>query len=171
LDVVKELAQRELENEAWLRTVAELGSRGYEEMRVIVLEFLDTDIFNVSGENCVSFLDPLIDSWDIDLETFALDIVLTDRVVSGNMKRFEFVEVESPTNGAEEPGLKGFLEDPSLSATATAEEVDFLKRLKLQSRRPTALYYYRELQNLRDPLHFHTTESAPWELPNAGTSV
>jgi transcriptional regulator with XRE-family HTH domain len=161
LDVVKELAQRELENESWLRTVAELGGRGYEEMRVIVLQFLDTDIFHVSGENCVSFLDPLIDSWDIDLDTFALDIVLTDRAVSGNLKRFEFVEVESERNGVEEPGLEGFLQDPSLSGTATAEEVDFLRRLKFQGRRPTPLYYYRELQNLRDSLHFSTTESAP----------
>jgi len=160
LDVVKEVAQRELENESWLRTVAELGGRGYEEMRVMVLEFLDTDIFHVSGENCVSFLDPLIDSWDIDLDTFALDIILTDRVVSGNVKRFEFVEVESERHGFEEPGLKGFLEDPSLSGTATAEEVDFLKGLKFRGRRPTPLYYYRELQNLRDSLHFRTTESA-----------
>lgn len=80
-----------------------------------------------------------------------------------NLKRFEFVEVESERHGFEEPGLKGFLEDPSLSGTATAEEVDFLKRLKFQGRRPTPLYYYRELQNLRDSLHFRTTESAQWK--------
>ena len=161
LDLVKGLAQQELENESWVRTVAELGGRSYEEMRVIVLEFLDTDIFHLSNENCVSFLDPLIESWNIDLATFALDIVLTDRVIAGNVKRFEFVEVESPEHLGEEPGLKGFLEDPSLSGTTTAEEVDFLKRLKFQGRRPTPLYYYRELQNLRDPLHFRTTERAP----------
>ncbi|KPK65912.1 MAG: XRE family transcriptional regulator [Gemmatimonas sp. SG8_38_2] len=161
LDLVKGLAQQELENESWVRTVAELGGRSYEEMRVIVLDFLDTDIFHLSNENCVSFLDPLIESWDIDLATFALDIVLTDRVIAGNVKRFEFVEVESPEHLVEEPGLKGFLEDPSLSGTVTAEEVDFLKRLKFQGRRPTPLYYYRELQNLRDPLHFRTTDKAP----------
>jgi transcriptional regulator with XRE-family HTH domain len=142
LDVVKELAQRELQNESWLQTVAELGGRSYEEMRVIVLEFLDTDIFDVSSENCVSFLDPLIDSWDIDLATFGLDIVLTERVVTGNVKRFEFVEVESPGHNAEEPGLKEFLHDPSLSGTVTAEEDDFLTRLELRGRRPTPLYYY-----------------------------
>jgi hypothetical protein len=161
LDVVKGLAQRELENESWLRTVAELGGRSYEEMRVIVLEFLDTDIFHVSSENCVTFLDPLIVSWDIDLATFALDIVLTDRVDSGNVKRFEFVEVEFPQHGVQEPGLKGFLEDPALSGSVTAAELDFLKRLRCQDRQPTPLYYYRELQNLRDPLHFRTTEGAP----------
>ena len=161
VDVVKGLAQRELENESWLRTVAELGGRSYEEMRVIALEFLDADIFHVSSEDCVSFLDPLVGSWDIDRATFALDIVLTDRVASGNTKRFEFVEVESPQDGVEEPGLKGFLQDPSLSGTVTAEEVDFLRRLNFQGRRPTPLYYYRELQNLRDPLHFRTDDGAP----------
>jgi len=154
LDVVKGLAQQELENEAWLRAVAELGGRSYEEMRVIVLEFLDTDIFHVSIENCVSFLDPLIASWEIDLATFALEIVLNDRLVSGNVKKFEFVELESERPFVEEPGLKGFLRDPSLSGTATAEEVAFLKQLKFKGKRPTPLYYYRELQNLRDPLHF-----------------
>ncbi|HSH75487.1 MAG TPA: helix-turn-helix transcriptional regulator [Longimicrobiales bacterium] len=160
VNVVKGLAQRELENESWLRTVAELGGRSYQEMRVIVLEFLDADIFHVSSENCVSFLDPLIDSWDIDRATFALDIALTDKVGSGNLKRFEFVEVESRRHDVEEPGFTGFLQDSSLSGTVTPEEVDFLRRLKLQDRRPTPLYYYRELQNLRDPLHFRATDGA-----------
>jgi len=75
LDVVKG-ATEELENDYWLRMVAELGGRSYEEMRVIVLEFLDTDIFHLSPDNCVSFRDPLIESWDIDLATFGLDIAL-----------------------------------------------------------------------------------------------
>ena len=35
-----------------------------------------------------------------------------------------------------------------------AEEIAFLRRLQLKGRRPTTLYYYRELQNLRDPIHF-----------------
>ena len=159
VNVVKALAHRELENESWLRTVAELGGRGYEEMRVIVLEFLDADIFHVSSEDCVSFLDPMIDSWEIDRATFALDIALTDKVVSGNVKRFEFLEVES-SQPSEEPGLKGFLQDPALSGTATAEEIDFLKGLRFQGKRPTPLYYYRALQNIRDPLHFGPTDGA-----------
>ena len=134
--------------------MAELSGHSYEAMRVIVLEFLDRDIFHVSIEDCVSFLDPLIESWDIDLATFALQIVLNDRLVAGNVKKFEFIELESDQHFVEEPGLKGFLQDPSLSATATAEELAFLKRLKFKGKRPTPLYYYRELQNLRDPLHF-----------------
>jgi len=159
LDVVKELAQRELENESWLRTVAKLGGRSYEELRVMVLEFLDTDIFRLSSANCISFLDPLIESWDIDLGTFALDIVLTDRVASGNIRRFEFLEVKPAERIVEEPGFRQFVEDPSLSRTATPEEVAFLKRLTFPGKRPTPLYYYRELQNLRDPLHFRVAET------------
>ena len=156
LDVVKGVAKKELENEYWLRMVAELGGRSYQEMRVIVLEFLDTDIFHLSRENCVAFLDPLIESWNIDLATFALDIVLNPRVVSGHVRRFEFIERESGEVFVEEPGLREFLEDPALSGTATEEEITFLKRLRFKGKRPTPLFYYRELQNLRDPLHFHT---------------
>jgi transcriptional regulator with XRE-family HTH domain len=155
LDVVKGVATEELENDYWLRMVAELGHRSYEETRVIVLEFLDTDIFHLSADHCVSFLDPLIESWDVDLTKFALDIVLNPRMVSGHVKRFEFIERKSTEIFAEEAGLREFLEDPALSGTATEEEIAFLKRLRFKGKRPTPLFYYRELQNLRDPLHFH----------------
>ena len=47
------------------------------------------------------------------------------------------------------------LKDRSLAGDVTREEVEFLKQLCFKDgRRPTSLYYYRELQNLRDPLHF-----------------
>src|SRR5437899_4512193 len=122
LDVAKEVARQELDNKYWLRMVAQLGGRSYEEMRVVVLEFLDTDLFHVSAENCVSFLSPLIESWDIDLATFGLEIVLNHSVVPGQARRFEFVEREAEQPVGEEPGLREFLQDPSLSGTATAEE-------------------------------------------------
>ena len=154
LDVLQAVAKEELENDYWLRMVADLSGRTFEEMRVIVLEFLDTDIFHLSREQCASFLDPLIDSWDIDLATFALDIGLNARVVSGHLKRFEFIEREADLRTAEEPGLTEFLRDASLSGSATAHEVEFLKRLRFKGKRPTPLYFYRELQSLRDPLHF-----------------
>jgi transcriptional regulator with XRE-family HTH domain len=156
LDVVKGVATQELENDHWLHMVAELSHRSYEETRVIVLEFLDTDIFHLSAEHCLSFLDPLIESWNIDLATFALDIVLNPRVVSEHIKRFEFIERKSDNMADHEPGLKAFLEDPALSGTATEEEMSFLKQLRFNGKRPTPLYYYRELQNLRDALHFQT---------------
>ena len=154
LDVVKRVAKQELDNEYWLRMVAQLSGQSFEEMRVIVLEFLDTDIFHVSAENCIAFLEPLIETWDLDLATFGLEVVLNPRVVVGRVKRFEFVERASDQPAGEEPGLKEFLQDPSLSGTATEAEVAFLKGLHVPGKRPTSLYYYRELQNLRDPLHF-----------------
>jgi transcriptional regulator with XRE-family HTH domain len=159
LDVVKRVAKEELESENWLRLVARLSGHSYEEMRVIVLEFLDTDVFDVSLENCVTFLDPLIESWDIDLATFSMEIILNKRVVAGHVKKFEFVEKEPDQPFQEEPGLKEFLHDASLSGDATEKEIEFLKRLRFQERRPAALYYYRELQNLRDPLHFRSSQA------------
>ena len=155
LDVVKRLAKEELESENWLRLVARLSGRSYKQMRVIVLEFLDTDVFNVSVENCVSFLDPLLESWDIDLETFGVEIVLNRRVTSQPRKKFDFVERQPEQPVSEEPGLREFLKDPSLRGNATGEEIEFLRKLRFKGKRPKRLYYYRELQNLRDPLHFH----------------
>ena len=153
-EVAKQLARRELDDESWLHTVAQLAGRSYEEMRVVVLEFLDTDVFHLSAENCVAFLDPLVASWDIDLDTFALDIRLNERVAAGSVKRFEFIEREAVQPIGVEPGFEAFLKDRTLSGTATPDELESLKRLAFTGRRPTALYYYRELQSLRDPLHF-----------------
>jgi transcriptional regulator with XRE-family HTH domain len=154
LDVIKRVAREELNNEKWLRSVAQLTRRSYKQMRVEILEFLDTDVFHVSLENCVSFLDPLIESWDIDLSRFVMQIGLNRRLAPRHSRRLEFVETETDQPLAGEPGLNGFLEDPSLSGTVTPEEIEFLKRLRVRGKRPTPLYYYRELQNLRDPLHF-----------------
>jgi transcriptional regulator with XRE-family HTH domain len=156
LAVVKRVAQEELGNEQWLHKLARLSHRSYEEMRVTILEFLDTDVFNVSIENCTSFLNPLIESWDIDLNTFAMEIVLNRRAGSGRAKRFEFVEQEAEQPSSEEPGFKEFRRDSSLSGDATVEEIEFLRKLRFKGKRPTPLYYYRELQNLRDPLHFRS---------------
>jgi len=161
LDVVKRVAREELESESWLKLVAELNGRSYEEMRVSVLEFLDIDVFNVSAENCISFLDPLIDSWDIDLANFGIEIVLNRRLAPGHLKKLEFVEKEPDGLFEEEFGLKEFLRDPSLRGNASEEEIEFLKRLRFKGSRPTALYYYRELQNLRDPLNFRAGAVAP----------
>lgn len=154
LDVVKRVSMQELESEQWLHLVARHSGRSYEQMRVIVLEFLDTDLFTGSAESSVSFLDPLIESWDIDLAGFGMEIVLNRRLATAHSKRIEFIEREPDHPVEEEPGLKEFLRDRSLSGDAAEQEIEFLKSLRLRGKRPTALYYYRELQNLRDPLHF-----------------
>ena len=159
LDVVKGVAKQELESEPWLRKMARLSHKSYEQMRVIVLEFLDTTIFNLSIDNCVAFLDPLVESWDIDLTTFGMEIVLNRRVAPGHLKKFEFVERKPEELLDEEPGFKEFLQETSLSGEATADEIEFLRKLRFKKNRPTPLYYYRELQNLRDPLHFRTPQT------------
>ncbi len=159
LDVVKRVAKDELESETWLHSVARLGGRSYEAMRVSILEFLDADAFNVSVENCVSFLDPLIESWDIDLATFSMEIVLNRRLIPGYAKKFEFVEREI-TQPEEQPGLTEFLRHPSVNGGATGKEIEFLRNLRFNGKHPTPLYYYRELQNLRDPLHFREGTAA-----------
>ncbi len=169
LDVVQKVAKQELESESWLQLVAQLSGRSYEEMRVSVLEFLDTDVFRISPENCISYLDPLIDSWDIDLANFGMEIVLNRRLAPVHVKKVEFVETEASARD-EEPGLREFLGDPSMSGDASEEEIAFLKRLRFMASRPTALYFYRELQNLRDPLHFPGTATSPPRTKAAGRS-
>lgn len=154
LDVVSRVARSERDNEAWLNEVAQLSEKSYAQMRVIILEFLDTDIFNVSNEDCISFLDPLIVSWNIDLSTFDMAITLNERLVPGAPKKFAFVERELDSVEGDEPGFSDFLRDKTLSGDATDDELEFLRKLRFKRRRPSALYYYRELQNLRDPLHF-----------------
>jgi transcriptional regulator with XRE-family HTH domain len=153
LDVVKDVARKELEDPAWIRQVAKLGRRSYEETRVSALEFLDADVFDLSSDNCVSFLEPLVASWDVDLATFGLQVVLDHRAVADPVRRFEMVE-RDPESVDEQPGFREFLANPALSSTATAEELAFLKKLPFRRKQPTALYYYRELQSLRDPVHF-----------------
>ncbi|HEY3219222.1 MAG TPA: helix-turn-helix transcriptional regulator [Gemmatimonadales bacterium] len=124
--------------------------------RLVASKLLDvvgiaTDIFHLSAKQ-VALLESRVESWDIDLATFALEIVLRPRVGTERTRRFEIVE----RSAAPEPGLAKFLADESLSGTATDAELEYLKALQFQGRRPTALFYYRELQNLRDSLHFES---------------
>jgi transcriptional regulator with XRE-family HTH domain len=153
LDAVKELARAELAREEWIRVVARESGRSYRQMRVVVLEFLEMDVFNITPESCIAFLDPMIVSWDIDLTTFSMEIELNRKITPDYSRKFEFVETTPP--GGDYAGLTELIEDPVLGRDVTSEEVVFLKRLRFDDeRQPTALYYYRELQNLRDPLHF-----------------
>ncbi|TMH79405.1 MAG: helix-turn-helix transcriptional regulator [Betaproteobacteria bacterium] len=158
LDVIKGVAREELGSEKWLRSIARLSGRSYKQTRVTILEFLDTDVFHLSRESCVSFLDPLLESWDVDLPSFGIGFVLNHRLVPGTPKRFEFVEKEPGLPQEDEPGFTEFLQDALLSGQVTRDEIEFLRRLRFKGRRPSPLYYYRELQNLRDPLHFRAVE-------------
>jgi len=154
LELVKRVARRELENKKWLHEVARLSGRDYKQLRVKILEFLDTDVFNLSSEDCDSFLGPLIESWDIDLSTFSMEIVLNKRLAPGQPRKFEFTQQQPDNLREDEPGLVEFLADASLSSNASQDEIEFLRSLRFNGKRPTPLYYYRALQNFRDPLHF-----------------
>src|SRR6516162_1337737 len=94
----------------------------------------------------------------MDLKTFGIEVVLNRRLAPGTVKRFEFGEITAEERSGIEPGFEQFLKDKSLSGDATEEEIEFLKMLKFKGKRPAPIYYYRELQNLRDPLHFPTSE-------------
>ena len=158
LEVVSRVARAELDNEAWLDEVAHLGDKTHEQMRVIILDFLDTDIFNISNTSCDSFLDPLIARWDIDLATFDMEITLNERLAPGEPKKFAFVEKDYDIQHGDEPGLTDFLQDSVLCIGLSEEELAFLRKIRFETRQPNRLFYYRVLQNLRDPLHFLTEE-------------
>ena len=138
----------------FLRRSGNLRRHSQAEFRVQVSEFLDTDVVNLSGQQCSVFLDPLIESWNIDLKTFKVDIQLDRRLTSARTVRFQFVETGALPEGEEEPGLQEFLRNPLMSCDISPEELAFLQSLQFHRLRPSALYYYRELQSLRDPLHF-----------------
>jgi len=158
LDVVSRVARSELDNQAWLEEVAQLGDKSLEQMRVIILEFLDTDIFNISNDDCISFLDPLVARWDIDLSTFDMEFTLNERLAPGEPKKFAFIEKNHDSQCDDEPGLADFLNDAVLCNDLSEDELEFLRKLGFSARRPNRLFYYRTLQNLRDPLHFVEAE-------------
>lgn len=158
LDVVSRVARSELNNQAWLNEVARHGNKSHEKIRSIILDFLDTDIFNISKQSCSSFLDPLIARWDIDLASFDMEITLNEKLAPGQPRKFAFVEKDYDCQREDEPGLTDFLQDAMLCDDLSEEELEFLKKLRFTNKRPNKLFFYRALQNLRDPLHFLTAE-------------
>lgn len=154
LDLGKRIAKDELQSERWLKSVASLRRQSYQEVRTGILDFLDTDVFNISIAHCKVFLTPLIESWDIDLTTFAMEVHLNHRLSAVQEVHFQFVELPAAGGSQAEPGFDEFLRWSDLSGDATEHEIDFLRRLRFRQQHPTALYYYRELQNLRDALNF-----------------
>jgi transcriptional regulator with XRE-family HTH domain len=154
IEVVRSEARRHVSDETWVRSIAKTGRNSYREMRVRMIELLDSDPRASIGDFS-PFLDPLITSWDFDLDDFTLEV----EVPNGVVRKFSFREEFEETADGEEPGLRKFLRDATLSSGATTEEIEFLSRMRFPSpSRPTALFYYRMLQNLRDPLHFRAAK-------------
>jgi len=164
LTAVQSVARRELESEDWLRLAATVGGRSLEQMRVLVLEFLDAEVYDVSNESCTAFLDPLVESWDLDLDSVRLEITLRRELVTDPLRHFAMAEQLPPAADARPPaGFAEFLDDGVLAADVSEEEVDLLRSHALGPRQPTKLYYYRALQNLRDPIHFRRGGKEPRE--------
>lgn len=155
LSVVQSVARRELDSEDWLRLAATVGGRSLEQMRVLVLEFLDAEVYDVSNENRAAFLEPLVESWDVDLDRMRLDVELRRELVADPHRTFSFVEQAALLPEAHPPtGFLEFLADSSLAADVSEEEADLLRAHRFGARQPKKMYYYRALQNLRDPIHF-----------------
>jgi transcriptional regulator with XRE-family HTH domain len=154
LDVAKGVARNLAESEKWVGLTARLNKRTREQTRAVLHRLLRMNVFTTSFETCTPVLDGLIEWWSIDLESFGIEVLVHREISPSRPRRFELVEREPHQSSAPEPGLNEFLSDKTMSGDATEDEIEFLKKLDLKGRRPLPMYYYRELQNLRDPLHF-----------------
>ena len=150
IEIVRGEARAHARDDDWVRSIARTTGNSYREMRVRMIELLESDPRASIGDFS-PFLDALVGSWDYDLDDFTLEVELA----GGVRRRFGFREETGRESGADERGLRAFLGDSKLSAGATTEEIDILRRIHFpRGVRPNALFYYRTLQNLRDPLHF-----------------
>jgi len=105
-----------------------------------------------NSEFALELFEKWIDQWTIDLMSFDMEVHLSN----GSIQFYSFSEsIKSST----EQGLIDFLQDKSLSGDASDDELFFLKTLSVSGRKPTSLFFYRALQNLRDPLHFFPDKS------------
>lgn len=154
LDVVQHVVRRKIDNDDWIGLVASDGTRDEAAVRVMVLELLDTDVYHVSDDTCVHLFEPLVASWDVDLESLRIEFTLDETLAAEPRRTFGLIEIEIDDGSSDEQGLADFLRDPQLNDGATEEEIRLLRQHHTGTRRPSKLYYYRALQNLRDPLHF-----------------
>ena len=76
LDTTQRSTRRRLADQISLRAAATKGDSTYVAMRFKVLEFLDTTPDTMTTRDVAEFLQPLIDFWDVDIETGVLRVVL-----------------------------------------------------------------------------------------------
>ena len=76
LDATQRATRRKLTDQITLRASARQGGGNYAVMRFKVLEFLDTTPDTLTTTDVAEFLRPLIDFWDVDIETGVLRVVL-----------------------------------------------------------------------------------------------
>jgi transcriptional regulator with XRE-family HTH domain len=154
IESIREEARDHARDEKWLQSIAADSALSYRKMRVRLIDLLDSDPAASVGDFSY-FIEPLLRSWDFDAQSFALTVQLT----TGSTREFRFQKADKNERTADEPGLRAFLRDAALSGAATTDEVGFLRRIRFATtEHPTALFYYRTLQNLRDPLNFRVDE-------------
>ncbi|HVR44654.1 MAG TPA: helix-turn-helix transcriptional regulator [Thermoanaerobaculia bacterium] len=157
IEAVRDEARAHARDEQWLRSISANARNSYRTMRVRLIDLLDSDPAVSIGDYSL-FIDPMIRSWEFDLHRFSLTIRLT----GGTRRAFSFEQRTKTDSLTDEPALRSFLRDATLSAGITADETEFLTRIRFAGpERPTALFYYRTLQNLRDPLNFRAQQPAP----------
>jgi hypothetical protein len=89
-----------------------------------------------------------IDLRDICINSIVLNLVNLEYDLGHG-----YIAIDSAQIGR--AGLREFLKDRSISADATPQESNFRRALRFRDgRHPAAIYYYRALQDLLDPLHF-----------------
>lgn len=76
LAVAKGFARRQLEDEFGVRVAARRAGLRPAELRLQLIDFLDTTATTLTPEDVVDFVQPRLSAWDIDLETRAMRIVL-----------------------------------------------------------------------------------------------
>ncbi len=76
LDTTQRATRGKLADQISLRAAATKGDSSYVAMRFKVLEFLDTTPDTMTTRDVAEFLQPLIDFWDVDIETGVLKVVL-----------------------------------------------------------------------------------------------
>ncbi len=154
LEVIKNIIRADIDHMEWMNAVGETAGVSNENLRAMMEKVLNSDILSANGTDLALLLDVLVDRWDVDLSTFAVEITTDPRLTPGHEKTFELIETEAEYPGDSQPGFKKFLADQALSGDASDSEIDFLRRLRFDRKKPTVLFYYRALQNLRDPIHF-----------------
>jgi len=76
LQVAQGFVNRKLEDEVGLRMAATREGCTYLQARMRLLEFLDADPESLTPRDCEEFLRPRITTWEIDLDTRAMRIVI-----------------------------------------------------------------------------------------------
>ena len=156
LEVVESIVRPRLDDEDWLRRLGNRSGETALAVRALAQALPGTGALRLSARHCEVLLAPLIAEWDVELLTLAVEVTPDRRLAGGRPRRFAPAE-QARVVADEEPGFRAFVRDKSLSGSASPEELAMLRALRFEGRHPTALYYYRELQSRRDPLHFDAT--------------